>query len=96
MNIRIAFSLLLIALSFAACGRGAGGWPQGVRDKVIGGCVKEAKAGGAPIEDAKLTNYCTCYQQNVEKTFPNPNDLVKVTPQDGAKEAQKCIELMFK
>lgn len=94
MTLRFSLSFVLVALSLAACGGGRG-WPQSERDALIGGCVQQAKAGGGALDEAKLRNYCSCYQQNVEKSFPDVKALKTVKAEDVAKEAQKCVELMF-
>ena len=85
-------SLLILFLAFAACNRG---WTQGDRDKLISTCVEKANAGAPGIDPTKLKNYCTCYQQNIEKKFTTMGDLAKATADSVAPAAQECLPLML-
>jgi hypothetical protein len=95
MKLRTALPFVLVALSLAACGASSG-WPSAVKTTMIDSCFKEAKAQGAPLADEKIKGYCECYQQNVQKAFPNSNDLTKATAADLSKSMQPCLELVLK
>ncbi len=93
----ITNQILFLAILMAATGcTGERGWPPAEKDKLISSCVGEAKAGAAGLDESKIKNYCLCYQQNLEKTFPNFVDLKNVNGEDVGKAAEKCLELMFK
>ena len=84
-------AIFFVLFSLAACNRG---WAPGDRDKLINSCVEKAQAGAAGIDVTKLKNYCSCYQQNLEKKYPTMRDLSKATPDQLTNEAQACLPLM--
>ena len=86
-------SILFFLLSLTACNKG---WPQGERDKLINSCVQKAQSAAGGMDENKLKNYCSCYQQNLEKKYPAIGDLNKATPEDVANQAQNCLPLMIK
>jgi hypothetical protein len=96
MKLRIALPFLVIVLCLAACSGGTRGWPQSVKDTVIDSCIRQAKAGGAALEEAKIRSYCSCYQQNVEKSIPNSQDLAQAKVEVLAKASQPCLEAVLK
>lgn len=96
-TIGTALFFLSLSLGLSACpGTGSRGWSQADKDKLIGACVTSAKQGGPGLDEAKITSYCTCYQQNLEKKYPKVTDMAPVKAEDISKEAEKCLELMFK
>lgn len=84
-------TLLLFLLSLIACGKG---WSQGDRDKLIQSCVQKAQAAAPGMDPTKLKNYCSCFQQNIEKKFPSILDLSTAGPEAVNQEAQSCLPLM--
>lgn len=91
----IVISLSLLALGLAACG-GAKGWPQSIKETLIGSFVKEAKAQGSQLSDEKITAYCQCYQQNVQKTYPDAAELQKAATDKLMEAAKPCLEAALK
>ncbi|HEX5037725.1 MAG TPA: hypothetical protein VFX30_11240 [bacterium] len=95
MKLRTSLPFVALAFSLAACGA-TSGWPQVVKDTLIDTCVKEAKAGGAALEEGKIRTYCTCYQENVQKAYPDSGNLKNAKPEDLSKAAGPCLELVLK
>ncbi|MFT4152205.1 hypothetical protein [Parafilimonas sp.] len=91
-----------VVIVLASCG-GSAGWQQPQRDKLISECKEKAiatmSASGQTPDGAtkqKLVGYCTCYQQNLEKKFPDPDAMGKADAGDVANAAKDCLELMVK
>lgn len=95
MKLRTALPFVALAFGLAACGA-TSGWPQAVKDTLIDTCVKEAKAGGAGLEEAKIKLYCSCYQANVQKAYPDSGNLRNAKAEDLSKAAGPCLELVLK
>ncbi len=89
-------AIFLLTAMTACPGTKQGGWSQGDRDQLINSCVSEAKAKAAQLDEAKLKAYCSCYEQNIEKQFPNVSDLATAKAEDMTKAAESCLPLMFK
>ena len=92
-NLSKLFLLLLILCAAASCGKKAG-WQAAEKDQLITSCVTEAKNRAPSLDEGKVKNYCTCYEQNIEKAYPNPSDLTKATVDDMTKAAQGCLDMM--
>ena len=90
-KILVVFSIVLAA---AACTGKNKGWSQGDRDTLTTSCFEKAK--NPALEESKLKAYCTCYQQNLEKKYPDINELKKVDGKEIAKSAEECLPMMFK
>ena len=89
--------LLVFSIVFAVSGcpgKGKGGWPQSDKDTLINSCVEKAK--NPALDEAKIKSYCSCYQQNLEKNYPNINDLKTVDANQIAKLAEECLPLIMK
>jgi len=84
---------LLLMIALPACTKSKG-WPQAERDKMTGAC--EAKASNPGMDPAKIKNYCACFQQDLEKKFPDINQLKTVDDKEVAKSAQECMHLIIK
>jgi hypothetical protein len=79
------------------------GWDQSQRDKLVKECTEKAvstmaSTGQAPDEATrqKLGNYCSCYQEKLEKQFPSPEAMGKANAGDVANAAKDCLQLMTK
>lgn len=78
-------------------------WNQSQRDRLVEECKEKAIStmasnGQAPDEATrqKLGNYCSCYQENLEKQFPSPEAMGKANANDVANAAKDCLQLMAK
>lgn len=89
------FMILGLILVVTACTSKSMGWSQNERDELVNKCV-EAATKNPSLDKTKVTNYCTCYQKDLEKNYPNINDLAKLSADDMTKSAQACLPLMLK
>ena len=87
--------LLILAGGIVGCG-GLTGWTQTQRDQVVNGCVDKAKAGAPSLDETKLRNYCSCYQQALEKKYTSVISMSGAKTEDLTQVAQGCLPLMFK
>ena len=88
--------LIVAVVIFAgvACIGKSKGWSQGDRDKLIGSCVEETKKASPTIDESKLKNYCSCYQQVLEKKHATLSALAAVGEADLMKSAEECLSMI--
>jgi|SRR5215471_20548392 len=89
------FTLLLCVLLLGYVGCGAGAWNQANRDKIVTSCVEKAKAGAPSLDETKLKNYCSCYQQELEKKYSSVAAMATAKTEDLTKTAEGCLKFMF-
>ena len=82
-------SFALIILSLTSCGTRPTGWLQSDKDLLTDGCLQQARVEG------RVRSYCYCYQQHLERTFPDVGGFRTMSDEAAAREAQKCIEVML-
>jgi hypothetical protein len=70
-----AILVLAGTIIFISCTNSNAGWNRSYRDKLMNSCISEAKRGNAAIDDQKLKTYCECYQQNLEKKYPETRQM---------------------
>lgn len=81
---------------FISCTNSNGGWNQSYKDKLVNSCISEAKKGNDAINDQKIKNYCQCYQQNLEKKYPEIKAMEAADKMEIAKAAEQCMKELLK
>ncbi len=91
-----AILFLLITIGFLSCANTNAGWNQSYRDKLMNSCISEAKKGNAVIEEQKLKTYCECYQQNLEKKYPEIRQMEVADKNEIIKVAEDCMQVLLR
>jgi hypothetical protein len=91
-------SILFFAIIFITGCSAKNRWLQSERDKLINSCKKKAMIAGtengknlSAEGEKKLEAYCSCYQQSLEKKYPDVKNLEKVSAGELTKIAQDCM-----
>jgi hypothetical protein len=90
--------VIIISLFLITACTNSSGWKTAEKEALINSCVKgavataESKGEVADKEQKKkFSNYCTCYQQQLEQQFPQVKDMAKATAPQLAKAMEVCI-----
>jgi hypothetical protein len=92
----INFFILLSFVAVFGCSNKNTGWTQADRDKMINSCADEAKKKSAVINDLTLRKYCSCYEESLEKKYPDITKLEKAPKEEVIKSAEECVQLLIK
>jgi hypothetical protein len=92
----ISFFILFSMVAVFGCSPKRNGWMQTDRDKMINSCVNEAKGRSAAVNDSTLKKYCSCYQESLEKKYPDIAQVEKVPRQEVIKSAEECAQSLIK
>jgi hypothetical protein len=92
----ISFFILLSLVAAVGCSNKNAGWVQADKDKMINACIDEAKNRSAAINDSTLKKYCNCYQESLEKKYPDIAQLDKAPKEEVIKSAEECVQLLIK
>lgn len=94
MNV-LTLLIALITLCFASCGIRPTGWQQSEKDLLTDGCLQQARVEAPSLDEGRVRSYCFCYQQQLERTFPDVGGFKTMSGEAAAREAQKCIDVML-
>jgi hypothetical protein len=91
-----AILFLLITTAIFSCTNSNAGWNQSYKDKLVNSCISEARKGNAAMDDQKLKTYCECYQQNLEKKYPEIKAMEAADKMEIVKAAEQCMKELLK
>jgi hypothetical protein len=91
-------TILVLAgtIIFISCTNSNAGWNRSYKDQLVNSCISEAKKGNAAPDDKKLKSYCECYQQNLEKKYPEIKQMEAADKQEIIKAAEECMPVLLK
>lgn len=87
---------LPVTIGFMSCANSNAGWNRSYRDKLMNSCISEAKKRNAAIDDQKLRGYCECYQQNLEKKYPETRQMEIADKKEIIKAAEDCMPVLLR
>ncbi|MFO1462866.1 MAG: hypothetical protein U1F66_03750 [bacterium] len=85
----------IILFAISACSGPKKQWPQEQRSELVQACVENTKKNPA-LDQAKVQDYCTCYQQKLENKYPEFMDLAKLGEAAMTQVAEECLPVLTK